>query len=145
MAQLRPYDMLFRYGGEEFLICTPDADLKSGYEAVERLRDGLAAIPFETDSGSSFQVTASFGVTLLDPDVSVEQSIARADKALLAAKSAGRNRVVVWDPSMIENGLHFIPDTSSGSSLPTLSPSLPDTRTTAHATSTTTEATFPAE
>ena len=45
MAQLRPYDMLFRYGGEEFLICTPNADLKSGHDAIERVRDTLAAVP----------------------------------------------------------------------------------------------------
>lgn len=123
MARLRPYDMLFRYGGEEFLICTPNTDLKSGYDAVERLRAGLAAIAFDSDSGSSFYITASFGITLLDPDVPVEQSIARADRALLAAKAAGRNRAMVWDASMTENGLHFVPETSTAP----LAPSLPNT------------------
>lgn len=50
--------------------------------------------------GALFQITASFGVTLLDPDVSVEQSIERADKALYAAKAAGRDKVMIWDSSM---------------------------------------------
>jgi len=100
--QLRPYDMLFRYGGEEFLICLPNEDSKMGYAAVDRLRQSLADVHFKCDGGSSFHVTVSFGLTLLDPDVSVETSIERADKALYAAKSAGRNRVCVWDVSMAE-------------------------------------------
>jgi diguanylate cyclase len=98
--QLRPYDMLFRYGGEEFLICLPSSDMKSGRDAVERLCQNLAAVHFKADGNTSFQVTVSFGLTLLDPDVSVETSIERADKALYAAKAAGRNCVRVWDASM---------------------------------------------
>ena len=46
-------------------------------------------------------VTASVGLTLLDPDASVEESIDRADKALYLAKSRGRNQTVVWDASMV--------------------------------------------
>jgi diguanylate cyclase (GGDEF)-like protein len=66
---------------------------------MDRLREQIANLRFENGAGS-VSVTASFGLTLLDPDVTVEQSIQRADKALYAAKIAGRNRVVVWDPSM---------------------------------------------
>ncbi len=131
MVQLRPYNMLFRYGGEDFLICALGTDLKNGYDAIDRMRDGLAAMVFKTDAGAPFYITSSFGITLLDPDVSVEQSTARADRALLAAKSAGRNRVMVWDSSMTENGLDFVPDSSSSA---TLAPSPPDTPTTTDAT-----------
>lgn len=102
MAHLLPYAMVFRYGGEEFLICAPHADLKSGYDAIDRLRSDLAMLAFAAPDGSSFHITGSFGLTLLDPDVSVELSIARADRALFAAKGAGRNRVVIWDASMDE-------------------------------------------
>ncbi len=100
MAHLRPYDRLFRYGGEEFLLCLPDTDLEAGRDIVNRLREGLAALPFSAEGKGPFNVTASFGVTLLDPDVPVEQSIERADKALFAAKARGRNRAVLWDASM---------------------------------------------
>ncbi|WP_082703533.1 diguanylate cyclase [Novosphingobium sp. Fuku2-ISO-50] len=100
MAQLRPYDKVFRYGGEEFLICLPDTDLETGWVIIERLREGLAALLFDADGGRQFQVTASFGITLLDPRVLVERSIDRADKALYAAKGKGRNCVVTWDVSM---------------------------------------------
>ena len=100
-TELRPYDMLFRYGGEEFLICLPSTDLKNGSDAIDRIRQSLAALPFENGGASPFHVTVSFGLTLLDPDVSVETSIERADKALYAAKTSGRNRASVWDVSMI--------------------------------------------
>lgn len=100
MEHIRPYDTLFRYGGEEFLLCMQNTDATVGYELVERLRQGLAAIPIEYGGGGALQITVSFGVTLLDPDVSVEHSIDRADKAMYAAKVAGRNSTRIWDPSM---------------------------------------------
>ena len=50
--------------------------------------------------GEAVRLTASFGITSLEPDLTVEECIARADKALLLAKAAGRNRVVCWDPAV---------------------------------------------
>jgi diguanylate cyclase len=97
---LRPYDKLFRYGGEEFLLCVVDADLLAGRRIIERMRGELAAISHQSVEKGSFYVTVSAGLALLDADSSVEQSIERADKALYVAKTAGRNRIVVWDPSM---------------------------------------------
>ena len=96
----RAYDKIYRYGGEEFLLCVPNADLEVARNFAERLREGIAALPFDGDDGEPFHITVSFGLTLLAPDVPVEQSIDRADKALYEAKQTGRNRVVVWDPSM---------------------------------------------
>lgn len=100
LAGVRPYDRIFRYGGEEFLFCAPATDLKAAYELVERLRLGMAGIAMDGGARGSFRVTVSFGLALLDPDVPVEESIERADRALYAAKAAGRNRTVVWDPSL---------------------------------------------
>jgi PleD family two-component response regulator len=61
------------------------------------LREELASLPHAADSGR-FHVTVSVGLTLVDPDVSVEQSIDRA--ALYVAKASGRDRTVIWDASM---------------------------------------------
>lgn len=100
MAHLRPYDKLFRYGGEEFLICLTDTDLETARAIVERLRDELATLPQESTDKGSFNVTVSFGLAALDPGLTVERSIDRADKALYVAKEKGRNCVVSWDASM---------------------------------------------
>lgn len=100
IEHLRVYDKVYRYGGEEFLISMQNASSKPGFDVVERLREGIAANPIDFDGKDVICVTASFGLTLLDPDVTVEQSVGRADKALYAAKVAGRNCTRIWDPSM---------------------------------------------
>ena len=98
---LRPYDKVFRYGGDEFLISLPGADLEIGKKVIGHIREQIAAAPhIESPAGHRIATTASFGLALLEPDISVEESIDRADKALLVAKAAGRNRVCSWDPAV---------------------------------------------
>lgn len=96
---LRPYDVVYRYGGEEFVICMQGMDLSQAHALVERLREGLFLNRVVIDEQLSIARTASFGITLLDPDMPVEQSIGRSDKAMYAAKSAGRNCTRIWDIS----------------------------------------------
>jgi diguanylate cyclase (GGDEF)-like protein len=98
MDNLRPYDKVFRYGGEEFLLCLPDSDTAGGREVVERLREGIARL--EHRNAGTFHVTVSLGLATLDPELPVEQSIDRADKALYAAKRAGRNRTMIWEGTL---------------------------------------------
>jgi diguanylate cyclase (GGDEF)-like protein len=100
MRHLRPYDKVFRYGGEEFLICLPDTDLETGRDIVDRLRQELGSLTQEAEGRPPFHLTVSFGLTLLDSDASVEEAIDRADKALYVAKTTGRDRTVIWDASM---------------------------------------------
>lgn len=109
---LRSYDKLFRYGGEEFLICMQQTGIEECYRRVEDLRKGIAHIPLKVGSEDPQYITASFGITALDPVSSVEQCIDRADKALYTAKSAGRNCTrIVRSPINKKNisDVHSIP------------------------------------
>jgi len=101
-AHLRPYDKLFRYGGDEFLILLPATDLATGHRVMERIRRRLAATPLVPGAGAArIRISGSFGLAMLDPATSIEESVDRGDTALLLAKSAGRNRVVTWDPAVV--------------------------------------------
>ena len=93
---LRPYDHVFRYGGDEFLILIPDTDLETGRLAIERIREGLAAAPLAQSGQTAIYATASFGVAAVDPGATIEESMECVDKMMYAAKSSGRNCVRVW-------------------------------------------------
>ncbi len=94
--ELRPYDQLYRYGGEEFLICMPNTTQEQAAQVAERMRAKIADQHIVYDkAGNTLQVTASIGVTSLDPERSVEDSINLVDKAMYEAKAAGRNLVKV--------------------------------------------------
>jgi diguanylate cyclase len=97
IEHLRPYDKIFRYGGEEFLLLMQHIEFAAGYDLVERLREGVAALSIDVEGKEPIHITASFGVVILDPDSPVEASIELADKAMYLAKSAGRNCVRIGD------------------------------------------------
>lgn len=100
IRHLRPYDKVFRYGGEEFLLCLPYSELMAAHERLIELNAGLAELEVDNGENGSIRISASFGLTLLDPDIPVGTSIDHADKAMYAAKAAGRNCVRIWDESM---------------------------------------------
>lgn len=93
VTALRPYDMLYRYGGEEFLMCLPNIAPRQALAILERLRVGLEQLAISLEDGCVVHITASFGVTMLNPALSVEESIGIADYALYQAKREGRNCV----------------------------------------------------
>ena len=95
---LRETDLVARIGGEEYVILMPEASGERAAETADRLRKTIAAATIPAD-GSSFSITASFGVTEWSPeDDSIETTLARADSALYDAKQAGRNRVELHMP-----------------------------------------------
>lgn len=104
MSNARPFDKLFRYGGEEFLLCIPHARMDAARDMIERIRTGLAELAIEITGHTPIHISASFGMSALDPDVSVTESIDRADKAVFAAKAAGRNQTKIWDVAMDATG-----------------------------------------
>ena len=86
---LRAPDRAYRYGGEEFCLLLSDTDPVGALTLAERARERIA-MPFD---GTMRTVTASFGVTAWQPEDTVDTLFHRADRALYAAKSGGRNRV----------------------------------------------------
>lgn len=91
---LREYDVFGRYGGEEFLVVTPDADYQTTMVVAERIRSELTKAPFAT-AEHKLPISASFGVTCCrDAAEGVNAALQRADEALYQAKDQGRNCVV---------------------------------------------------
>jgi diguanylate cyclase (GGDEF)-like protein len=96
--ELRPYDVLGRYGGEEFMVLLPGCELRAGAVVAERLRRCFADAPFEVDK-HQLEVTASFGIVCSSqPHSSLEMLVDAADSALYRAKANGRNRIELAKP-----------------------------------------------
>ncbi len=91
---VRPSDMVARYGGEEFVIVLPDCSTEVAIAVLERVRENLA---LTLTAGGVPAFTVSFGVTSSTRHSTFAETLAAADQALLAAKVAGRNRVILAD------------------------------------------------
>lgn len=90
---VRAADLVGRVGGEEFLVLLRGTGLAGALQLAQRICDRIAANPAQLD-GTALPVTISIGVSVLRyEDANVDAVLARADRALYAAKRAGRNRV----------------------------------------------------
>lgn len=93
----RQSDVLARHGGEEFAVLLPHTDLPAAFVVAEHLRSAIAEAPLETEHGS-IGVTISVGAAIAREGDSVDEVVRRADRALYAAKSSGRDRSLMADP-----------------------------------------------
>jgi two-component system chemotaxis response regulator CheY len=97
----RPYDLVARWGGEEFLIMLPNVALPDAYIVAERMRASLAAAHLLLPEGNVVKFHSSLGVSstmpIGEPNL-LETLIQRADQALYRAKAAGRNQICLADP-----------------------------------------------
>lgn len=91
-ATLRPYDLVGRYGGEEFLIVAPGCDLELTQKLAERIRSAVGDVSIDLGS-EKVKVTLSIGITLGTLDSDPEFLVAAADSGMYQAKRQGRNRV----------------------------------------------------
>jgi diguanylate cyclase (GGDEF)-like protein len=93
-STLRSYDLLGRYGGEEFLIIAPGCDLELAEKMAERVRAAVENEPIDLGNDSA-TISLSLGVTLGTAESDPEFLVAQADTAMYQAKRKGRNRVEV--------------------------------------------------
>ncbi len=93
-ANMRRVDLVGRVGGEEFAVLMPSVVVSEASAVVERLRRVVSAQPFDTPVGP-LQITVSIGVAAAEQnEYNFSNLMERADRAMYAAKQAGRDRVV---------------------------------------------------
>lgn len=111
-AATRASDLAARYGGEEFAVLLPQTDAATAGELAERIREAVAALDIRNSAAPDGRVTVSIGVADIHgsradaPAASADypdgQALIRmADEMLYAAKSSGRNRVVVKEARVL--------------------------------------------
>jgi diguanylate cyclase (GGDEF)-like protein/PAS domain S-box-containing protein len=98
-SNLRPYDFLGRFGGEEFMVITPGIKENDVPLMYDRLRAAVANNPILTQAGE-VSITFSLGVAPVRGNESMEELLAAADSALYRAKSGGRNRICLIDENL---------------------------------------------
>ncbi|MGD0378951.1 MAG: diguanylate cyclase [Acidimicrobiales bacterium] len=107
--EMRQGDLLARYGGEEFVLLLAGAGMVEAQRTASRLRDAIKAEPFDVSADLQIPVTVSAGIVTYPDHVRNPADLAAAaDRALYAAKSAGRDRLVVGSfdplPSFLRRG-----------------------------------------
>ena len=90
---VRPFDICTRYGGEEFAVVMPDSSASIAETVAERIRGRIGAWRPLESALASLNITASIGFALGRRTTSTDEFLARADRALYAAKNAGKNQV----------------------------------------------------
>lgn len=104
-SDLRPYDLVGRYGGEEFLVILPGCDLTTGARRADEVRRLVAKEPILTPFGKA-EATVSMGVSSSSADCahSVADFLHEADTSMYTAKKNGRNRVEAFSASTQQAG-----------------------------------------
>jgi diguanylate cyclase (GGDEF)-like protein len=95
-STLRPYDVIARFGGEEFVVLLPNTTLLEAYDIAERIRENVAGQLIESTDGTLIRVTISIGISLFTPpDLRCMNLLSYADRGLYKAKHNGRNQCAI--------------------------------------------------
>jgi len=90
---VRPFDICTRFGGEEFAVVMPDSSGSIAETVAERIRSRIGAWRSADEALAALNITASIGFALGHRTTSSDEFLARADRALYAAKNAGKNQI----------------------------------------------------
>ncbi len=91
---VRNTDLVYRYGGDEFVGALAQTDIHGAVDVSERIRSSIEAIDLEA-AGVAEQVRVSIGITLVRPNDDFLSAFKRADKALYQAKLNGKNQIII--------------------------------------------------
>jgi diguanylate cyclase (GGDEF)-like protein len=93
---IRPYDIICRYGGEEFLLIAEVNNVREARQLFERVREAVAGLKIKVPE-TLIEITASFGVYVVTPssELTLHDMVKHADESLYQAKADGRNRVII--------------------------------------------------
>ncbi len=105
-SEVGPADRVGRLGGDEFVLLLNRYDKQTMLDSVDRIRQRIETHEFKsTIEPNRFAVTASFGVSILDPQSQFDDALRQADMAMYQAKENGRNTVVCFDAMRDENSV----------------------------------------
>ena len=102
-GSFRKIDFCCRYAGDEFAILLPRTSLEDAEHLAARLKENIETLPFEYH-GKMLNLTISIGVANreeIELGLTPDKLVREADSALLAAKRQGRNRYVIFEPSLL--------------------------------------------
>jgi len=96
---IRSYDLLGRYGGEEFVLLITDLTITEAANIMQRIRENIekSVINYE---GVEIQITCSIGLAQFTSGDTIESSVKKSDEALYVAKNSGRNQVKIYGESL---------------------------------------------
>ncbi|MFL0799036.1 MAG: GGDEF domain-containing protein [Agarilytica sp.] len=106
-SKFRTVDFVARLGGEEFVMILPETNEDQAARVLDKIRDAIAKIPFKFNK-KPFQISVSFGISQFVADDTMESVFERADKALYAAKTNGRNQVRIESAPEKKKDKHVI-------------------------------------
>ncbi len=110
---LRDSDLLFRFGGEEFVVVLNNVDEATAFEVLNRFRETVQQFEFPGVG----EVTVSIGFTWLDLKLQTATLSERADQALYYAKRNGRNQVCLYEELISQGAIEAVDDTTPDSEI----------------------------
>ena len=96
LKSIRSFDIACRWGGEEFVIVMPNMTMEALRKRVEELRLDVERMQLKDGDQILESITASFGITLSEPGITVKDFLNQANQAMLEAKRRGKNRVMEY-------------------------------------------------